>query len=158
MEHSLLAFRELPADPTESIPKLELNKQEIMLGAFNGHEVESLENRSMCAIAVFFLKNKNVGKRQLSKLYFFGFAFTSFIGVSQHTGTHAGSHPQGSSTTIISPHSSHLYFVPFFAIHLHLLASLLHKNLALLLNIRLFERLFMTSRKAKRAFQPVYAV
>jgi hypothetical protein len=65
-------------------------------------------------------KNKNVRKNMLSTAYFFGFAFTSFIGASQHTGTHAGSHPHGSSTTKTSPHSSHLYFDPFFAIHLHL--------------------------------------
>lgn len=54
----------------------------------------------------------------------------------------AGSHPHDSSTTKTSPHSSHLYFVPFFAIHLHLLTILLHKNLPLLLDIRLFDKCF----------------
>jgi len=47
----------------------------------------------------------------------FGFAsaFTSFIGSPQHITSH-GSHshpPQGVSTAITSPHSSHLYFSPF---------------------------------------------
>jgi hypothetical protein len=70
--------------------------------------------------------------RKVSTVYFFGFAFTSFIGVSQHTGTHAGSHPHGSSMIITSPHSSHLYFVPFFAIHLHLPVSSLQKSRAAL--------------------------
>jgi hypothetical protein len=71
---------------------------------------------------------------------------------------HAGSQPHGSSMTITSPHSSHLYFVPFFAIHLHLLASLLHKNLVLLLDIKPFTRLAVASRKIEQAFQPVRTV
>lgn len=115
--------------------------------------------RALCPLLSCFLaKNKNVGEERFSAAYFFGFAFTSFIGVSQHTGMHAGSQPHGSSMTITSPHSSHLYFVPFFAIHLHLLASLLHKNLVLLLDIKLFTRLAVASRKIEQAFQPVRTV
>jgi len=71
-------------------------------------------------------------EERFSTDYFFGFAFISFIGVSQHTGIHVGSQPQGSSTTITSPHSSHLYFVPFFAIYLHLLVSSIRKSRATL--------------------------
>ena len=48
----------------------------------------------------------------------FGFAFvaalTGFIGASQHISSTV-SQPHGSSTTTISPHSSHLYFSPFLA-------------------------------------------
>ena len=80
--------------------------------------------------------------------YFFVFALISFIGVSQHTGTHVGSHPHGSSITITSPHSSHLYFVPFFAINLHLLVVYCTKISCfpwiwnyLLGSLRLWERL-----------------
>jgi hypothetical protein len=91
------------------------------------------------------------GKNRLSTAYFFGFAFTFFMGASQHTGTHAGSHPHGSSMTKTSPHSSHLYFVPFFAIYVHLLTILLHKNLVLPLDIKLFNERFVAPRKTNKA-------
>jgi hypothetical protein len=68
-----------------------------------------------------------IGYRELIKkrgwrvgVYFlvFGLSFAfaalmGFIGSPQHTSSHAAQ-PQGSSTKTISPHSSHLYFSPFF--------------------------------------------
>lgn len=42
----------------------------------------------------------------------FSAALTSFIGMLQHIRSHVWQ-PQSSSTTIRSPHSSHLYFCPF---------------------------------------------
>jgi hypothetical protein len=65
----------------------------------------------------------------------FGFAFgpagafvslNGFIGWLQQTMSHA-SHPQGSSTTTTSPHSSHLYFSPFFFAKKSPSSKLLHK-------------------------------
>jgi len=44
----------------------------------------------------------------------FATALTGFMGASQHISSTV-SQPQGSSTTTMSPHSSHWYFSPFFA-------------------------------------------
>jgi hypothetical protein len=71
-----------------------------------------------------FLHNK---KKGLNGTYFLGLAtvglgFTTglgfvsligFIGAPQQTKSHSAQ-PQSSSTKITSPHSSHLYFSPFF--------------------------------------------
>jgi hypothetical protein len=63
-------------------------------------------------------------ERAVEDYFFFGFALafglafaaalTGFIGAPQQINS-AVSQPQGSSTTTISPQSSHLYFSPFFA-------------------------------------------
>jgi len=70
--------------------------------------------------------SRKVEKQKKSELefYFFAFGFalvlvfaftslTGFIGTLQQTISH-GSQAQASSTTTISPHSSHWYFSPFF--------------------------------------------
>jgi hypothetical protein len=48
--------------------------------------------------------------------YFLALGFISFMGTPQQIKSHE-EQPHASSTTTISPHSSHLYFAPFFATH-----------------------------------------
>jgi len=70
----------------------------------------------------------SIKKKRLNGAYFLGLAaafglvfalglgfssLTGFIGALQQTMSHV-SHPHGSSTKMTSPHSSHLYFSPFF--------------------------------------------
>jgi hypothetical protein len=77
----------------------------------------------------------------------FGFAFeaalTGFIGAPQHISS-TGSQPQGSSITTISPHSSHLYFSPFFAKNQHVLKTLTYTLQAFDINVsKKKERMFI---------------
>lgn len=67
-------------------------------------QCSKMENR--CAIPILL---------QTVDDYFFPFGLVSFIGSPQQIKSH-GVQPHSSSTTTTAPHSSHLYFVPFFAI------------------------------------------
>ncbi|NWF86600.1 hypothetical protein HXY32_02125 [Candidatus Bathyarchaeota archaeon] len=68
-----------------------------------------------------FVSALKIAWKKENKLYFLALVlaldsvFCSFIGTPQHIKSH-GAHLHASSITTTSPHSSHLYFAPFFVI------------------------------------------
>jgi hypothetical protein len=96
-----------------SNPFQRVDAAKLWLLSANGHEIKKGKKGGFYFFLVFGFAFA------LAFDFVFAFALAGFIGASQQINS-TSSHPQGSSITTTSPHSSHSNFSPFFAKSLHL--------------------------------------